>query len=248
MTQFGLSRRQLIGIVTAGAAGLAAKATAQMDHSDHAGHAPSPGLAPGQLPEGKIPVAIMLDEAATMMDFAGPWEVFQDAGMGEGGGYFLYTVAPQMKTYHTTGNILPGHAMNGLKFTPDYTFDNAPQPKIIVMGAQMNFAGKEKVAWLQKAAPAAEVVLSVCTGNFIAGYAGLLDGLKATTHHRFYDQFEEQFPRVELIREQRVVDNGKFVSGGGITAGIDAALHVVRRHFDDRIVNETIKYMEYRTA
>ena len=118
----------------------------------------------------------------------------------------------------------------------------------LIMGAQANFSGKKKVAWLQKVAPKAEVILSVCTGNFIAGYAGLLDGLKATTHHRFYDRFEKEFPRVQLQRTERVVDNGKFVSGGGITAGIDAALHVVRRHFDDKIVAETIKYMEYRTA
>ncbi|MEO6114248.1 MAG: DJ-1/PfpI family protein [Sphingomicrobium sp.] len=251
MTHFGLSRRQLIGIVTAGTAGLAARVNAQTDHSAHSGHASGSSLAPAQMPEGKIPVAVMLDDAATMMDFAGPWEVFQDVAMGGGSGYFLYTVAPQMRSYNTSGSMLTDggmHGMKGLVFTPDYTFDNAPQPKVIVMGAQMNFAGKEKISWLRKAAPAAEVVLSVCTGNFIAANAGLLDGLKATTHHRFYDQFEEQFPRVQLIREQRVVDNGKFVSGGGITAGIDAALHVVRRHFDDKVVGETIKYMEYRAS
>lgn len=245
MISAGLSRRQLIGAAAAGAASIAA-ASAVKGQSDQPGG--SAGQAAPPIPEGKIPVAVMLDEAATMMDFAGPWEVFQDVFAGGVPGYFLYTVAPQMKTYNTTGNVLPGHAMSGLKFTPDFTFANAPQPKVIVMGAQMNFAGKEKVAWLQKAAPAAEVVLSVCTGNFIAGYAGLLDGLKATTHHRFYDMFEREFPRVELQRTERVVDNGKFVSGGGITAGIDAALHVVRRHFGDKVVAETTKYMEYRAG
>ena len=246
MEKWHFNRRQLFGVAAAGLTSFAAaSAASQMNHG---GHATAPKLGPGQIPEGKIPVAVMLDEASTMMDFAGPWEVFQDTDSGERSGYFLYTVAPQMKTYHTTGNIMPGHSMAGLKFTPDYTFDDAPQPKVIVMGAQMDFAGKEKIAWLQKAAPGAEVVLSVCTGNFIAGYAGLLDGLKATTHHRYFEMFEAKFPRVTLIREQRVVDNGKFVSGGGITAGIDAALHVVRRHFDEKVVAETIKYMEYRIA
>lgn len=203
------------------------------------------------LPAGKIPVAVLLDEASTMMDFAGPWEVFQDVAMGGGAGYYIYTVAPKMRSYNTSGTLLmdgESHGMKGLVFTPDFTVNNAPQPRIIVMGAQMDFAGKEKIAWLQRVAPRAEVILSVCTGNFIAANAGLLDGLKATTHHRFYDQFEKQFPRVQLVREQRVVDNGKFVSGGGITAGIDAALHVIRRHFDDKVVQETIKYMEYRAG
>ena len=243
-----LTRRAMIGATVAGAASFAAVSASQTDHSQHGGHVSGPALQPGQIPEGKIPVAVMLDEAATMMDFAGPWEVFQDVIVADVPGYYLYTVAPQMKEYNTTGNVLPGHVMNGLRFTPDYTFENAPQPKVIVMGAQANFSGKEKVAWLQKAAPAADVVLSVCTGNFIAGYAGLLDGLKATTHHRFYDMFEKEFPRVQLQRTERVVDNGKFVSGGGITAGIDAAIHVVRRQFDDKVVRETIRYMEYRTV
>lgn len=234
---YQLDRRRMLALVAASAP--LAAASAQAMHG--AGATPVPAT----LPPGKIPVAVMLDDNATMMDFAGPWEVFQDVAMGGGSGYFLYTVAPEMRPYNTTGAII-GMGMKGLTFTPDYTYANAPQPKVVVMGAQMNWAGKEKIAWLQKVAPAAEVVLSVCTGNFIAAHAGLLDGLKATNHHRFYDQMEKQFPRVQVLRTERVVDNGKFVSGGGITAGIDAALHVVRRHFDDKIVAETIKYMEYR--
>ena len=246
MSNHELSRRQLVGIATAGAASLAAGSKALAQES-HAGHAMEKLALPAAPPEGKIPVAFMLDQYATMMDFAGPWEVFQDVAMGGGTGYYLYTVAPEVRQFNTTGTII-GNGMRGLTFTPDYAYADAPQPKIVVMGAQMNFNGKEKIAWLQKVAPGAEIVLSVCTGNFIAAYAGLLDGLKATTHHRFYNQFEKTFPRVQLARGDRVVDNGKFVSGGGITAGIDAALHVVRRHFDDKIVRETIKYMEYRTA
>jgi transcriptional regulator GlxA family with amidase domain len=244
MTIQVLSRRQLVGLATAGAASLAAGAKARAQDS-HAGHVMELPALPAAPPEGKIPVAVMLDDNATMMDFAGPWEVFQDVAMGGGAGYYLYTVAPEMRQYNTTGTII-GHGMKGLTFTPDYTFADAPQPKVVVMGAQMNWAGKEKLAWLQKVAPAAEVVLSVCTGNFIPAHAGLLDGLKATNHHRFYDQMEKQFPRIQVQRTERVVDNGKFVSGGGITAGIDAALHVVRRHFDDKIVRDTIRYMEYR--
>lgn len=245
-----LSRRQLMGVTAAGAASLAASSRGSSQAHQPSVFDARPDVR-SQLAAGKIPVAVMLDHASTMMDFAGPWEVFQDVAAGGGNGYFLYTVAPEMRSYHTTGNMLmkgDSHIMSGLAFTPDYTFDTAPQPQVVVMGAQANFEGRAKLAWLQKVAPAAEVILSVCTGNFIAGYAGLLDGLKATTHHRYYDRFARIFPRVELIREQRVVDNGKFVSGGGITAGIDAALHIVRRHFDDSVVRETIKYMEYRTA
>lgn len=233
-----LNRRQVIAGVAAGLA-LTKEAVAQQQGASAA----------PPLPDGKIPVAFLMDEASTMMDFAGPWEVLQDVAMAGAAGYYLFTVAPRLTTYNTTGTIMMGaggHGMRGLRFTPDYSVDNAPQPRVIVMGAQMNFAGPEKLAWLRRAAPGAEIVLSVCTGNFIAAHAGLLDGLRATTHHRFFDQFEREFPRVRLVRDARFVDNGKFISGGGITAGIDAALQVVRRHFGDQVAERTVQYMEYR--
>ena len=238
----GIGRRELI-------AATAAVSVAAITHGAAVRAAVSEQPPEPPLPADKIPVAFLMDEASTMMDFAGPWEVFQDAAMAGAPGYFLFTVAPRMTTYNTTGTIVMGaggHGMKGLRFTPDYTLDDAPQPRVIVMGAQMHFDGPEKLAWLRRAAPGAEVVLSVCTGNFIAAHAGLLDGLRATTHHRFFDQFEREFPAIELVRDQRVVDNGKFVSGGGITAGIDAALHVVRRHYGEAVAQKTVEYMEYR--
>lgn len=241
--QEGLNRR---GVIKAAALAMMATATGASPALAQEVRTGTDAAEP--LPPDKIPVAFLMDEASTMMDFAGPWEVFQDVAMADAPGYFLFTVAPRMTTYNTTGTIMmdgDGHGMRGLKFTPDYTVDDAPQPRVIVMGAQMHFDGPEKLAWLRRAAPGAEVVLSVCTGNFIAAHAGLLDGLKATTHHRFFDRFARQFPRVELVRDQRVVDNGKFVSGGGITAGIDAALHVVRRHYGDDVARRTMAYMEY---
>lgn len=245
MDDKGISRRGVImaaAFTAAMASGSRGAAALAVDAGTSAGQ-------PAPLPSDKIPVAFLMDEASTMMDFAGPWEVFQDVSVTDAPGYFLFTVAPTMGPFDTTGNIVMNgghHGMKGLRFTPDYTVDNAPQPRVIVMGAQMHFDGPAKLDWLRRAAPAAEIVLSVCTGNFIAAYAGLLDGQRATTHHRFFDPFEREFPRVELVRDQRVVDNGKFVSGGGITAGIDAALHVVRRHYGDEVARKTIEYMEYR--
>jgi len=248
-----LTRRNMIGAtVGAAAAALAAKAVAQ----ENMGHEMNMDVVPGgrndpKLAQGRIPVAFLLDDACDLMDFGGPWEVFQDVVMAGATGYYPYIVAPQLRSYDTSGAMAmdpDGHRIKGIAFTPDYTVDNAPQPQVVIIPAQLRFGGKEKLAWLQKVAPKAEVIMPTCTGNFLAGYAGILDGLKATTHHRYYDSFEKTFPRVELIRNQRFVDSGKIVSGGGITAGIDAALHVIRRHFDDKVVQGTIDYMEYRAV
>lgn len=205
----------------------------------------SPGTAPSA---GKIPVAFLMDDGATMIDFAGPWEVFQDAGAAQVPGFQLFTVAPTTSVLQTTGNMEngpEGHRMSGLKFVADYTYDSAPQPRVIVIGAQVGWTAPAKLEWIRKAAIKADVVMSVCTGAFILAHTGLLDGRSATTHHEFYAQFENQFPKVGLIRDKRFVDNGKFVTAGGLTSGVDAALHIVDRYYGPKAAQRTADYMEH---
>ena len=105
----------------------------------------------------------------------------------------------------------------------------------------------EKLAWIRRAAEKADVVMSVCTGAFVLASTGLLDGRKATTHHEFYDSFAKKFPKVELVRGTRFVDNGKFLTAGGLTSGIDAALHVVQRYYGPAFAQQVADYMEYQS-
>ena len=79
-----------------------------------------------------------------------------------------------------------------MRIVPDYTFANAPQPKVLVMGAQAG--GRQpadttdaKVEWIRHVAGGADIVMSVCTGAFLLARTGLLDGLSATTHHLFME-------------------------------------------------------------
>ena len=74
-------------------------------------------------------------------------------------------------------------ASGGLKLVPDYTFENAPAPKVIVIPAQ---SGDAMLEWIRKSAKTADVVMSVCTGAFILAKTGLLSGKAATTHHGSY--------------------------------------------------------------
>jgi transcriptional regulator GlxA family with amidase domain len=188
-----------------------------------------------------------MDNNATMIDFAGPWEVFQDASVVDVPGFSIFTVAAGPGPYQTTGNVV-GNRMTGLKFTPDYSFADAPQPKVVLMGAQAGRGDPAKLAWIRAAAENADIVMSVCTGAFLLAGTGLIDGLSATTHHDFFDSFEKQFPRVKLVRGTRFVDNGKFMSAGGLTSGIDAALHVVQRYYGPAIAQQVADYMEYQSA
>lgn len=191
---------------------------------------------------GRIRVAFVLTEGSTMIDFAGPWEVFQDVMIGEGDDhqmpFELFTVGSSRDAIRATG---------GMKIVPDYTFDDAPQPNIVVVGAQR---GAPKLsAWLRQVAPKADVMMSVCTGAFKFGDAGLLDGKPATTHHDFYEQFASRFPKVKLVRSTRFVESdAKIFTAGGLTSGIDLALHIVEGYFGREVAERTAVYMEYEST
>ena len=188
---------------------------------------------------GAIPVAFLISPRWTVIDAMGPWEVFQDAAP-EGRGYNafeLFTVAETME---------PVAGSAGIKVVPNYTFRNAPPPKVIVIGAQ---AGRSAAMfeWLKRASAAADVVMSVCTGAFILAQSGMIDGKRATTHHDFFDRFAGKFPKVELKRGLRFVEEQKFSSAGGLTSGIDLALRVVERYFGTDVAEKTAFYMEYQS-
>lgn len=191
------------------------------------------------LPERKtIKVAFMLGHHANVIDTAGPWEVFQDVSVdaliGSRQPFELYTVGPTEDLLEMTG---------GLQVKPHYSIKNAPQPHIIVVPAQG--ATDETRAWLKSAAAGTDVTMSVCTGAFQLARAGLLDGHAATTHHDFFDKFAAEFPMIELRRGLRFVDNGRIATAGGLTSGIDMALHVVARYFGEETARRTATYMEY---
>ena len=99
--------------------------------------------------------------------------------------------------------------------------------------------------WLQSNSPKTDATLSVCTGAYQLGRAGLLDGLDATTHHDFYDDFAESFPKVRVQRGLRFVENEHIATAGGLTSGIDLALRVVERYFGRDTAQRTADYMEY---
>jgi transcriptional regulator GlxA family with amidase domain len=179
-------------------------------------------------------VAFLLSQGATVIDFAGPWEVFEDVMVGDRMAYETYTVAPSLEPIVATG---------GMKILPNYAFADAPDPAVVVVPAQKG--GPEVVEWLRHIQPRTELVMSVCTGAFVLARTGLLDGLAATTHHDYFEPFASKFPKVELRRSDRFVDNGRLASAGGLTSGIDLALHVVDRRQGRAVAEQTARYMEY---
>lgn len=181
-------------------------------------------------------VAFVLTEGANVIDMAGPWEVFQDTMAGDRMAFQLFTVGESKSPVTMTG---------GLRVVPNYTFEDAPHPDIVVVGAQRG--ARALPEWLRARARDSRIVMSVCTGAFKLADAGLLDGKKATTHHEFWDAFAKKFPQVQLERGSRFVQSDDVIyTAGGLTSGIDLALHIVEKSCGREAADRTAAYMEYR--
>jgi transcriptional regulator GlxA family with amidase domain len=194
--------------------------------------------------KGKIKVAFVIGPHATVIDFTGLWEVFQDVHV-EGRGQTHDEMMP-FELYTVAESTAPVEATGGLMIVPDYSFAKAPQPDVIVVPAVKK--SQAMLDWLHQASPGADITMSVCTGAFVVAEAGLLDGKSATTHHLFFDQFAERFPEVELQKGKRFVENPGISTAGGLTSGIDMALRVVERYFGSDVAQRTADYMEYQST
>lgn len=193
--------------------------------------------------KGSIPVAVAISEGVTVIDFAGPWEVFQDvfipsrgANMEEQMPFQLFTVSE---------NTEPLTGSGGLKLVPDYTFKTAPLPKVVVVPAQKGSAALHE--WLRTVTQTTDVTMSVCTGAFQLAKAGLLSGQSATTHHDFIDRLIKQYPDIDVKRGLRFVEGTKIATAAGLSSGIDLALRVVDRYFGREVAQKTASYMEYQS-
>ena len=186
----------------------------------------------------QIPVAFLISDGAVVIDFCGPWEVFQDVMIpgSEEIPFRLYTVAETKKPIRTSG---------GMQIVPDYTIQNAPPPKVIVIPAQ-SAPSPAVLEWIRKSSKTTDVTMSVCTGAFVLAKTGLLNGKSATTYHGAFGRFAMQFPDVQLKRGARFVENGNLATAGGLSSGIDLALRVVERYYGREVARKTAYNMEYQ--
>jgi transcriptional regulator GlxA family with amidase domain len=188
--------------------------------------------------KGQIPVAFLISDGAVVIDFCGPWEVFHDVMIPgrEEMPFRLYTVAETKKPIRTAG---------GMQIIPDYTIQDAPPPKVIVIPAQ-SAPSSAVLDWIRKSSKTTDVTMSVCTGAFVLAKTGLLKDKSATTYHGAFGRFAMQFPDVQLKRGARFVENGNLATAGGLSSGIDLALRVVERYYGREVARKTAYDMEYQ--
>jgi len=162
-------------------------------------------------------VGILVFEGVQIIDFAGPYEVFGEAG------YEVFTVGE---------HIEPLNANMNLTITPRYSFANAPTLDVLVTpgGNVGNSVLTDPVLeWITRTSAKTQHTLSVCNGAFFLAKAGLLKGLSATTYYGAIETLARALPDTKVVSDRRFVDNGHIITTAGLSSGIDGALHVVSK-------------------
>lgn len=169
-------------------------------------------------------VGILAFDEMEVLDYAGPYEVFNVAG--EVDSLTRFEVAAI--------GLSPGPVTGRGGFTvmPATTILETMAPEILIVpggvGSRSAARDPELLYWLRNTAVSAELVVSVCTGALILAAAGLLEGCRATTHHQAFEELAMISPSTEILQDCRYVQSSERVwTSGGVSAGIDISLHIV---------------------
>ena len=131
----------------------------------------------------------------------------------------------------------------------DYTIASHPPIDLLIVPGGVVTEELNKPAiikWLAATAAQTQITASVCTGAFLLAKAGLLDNKRVTTHWEDIADLRRQWPALEVKEGVRWVEDGRFISSAGISAGIDMSLHLVARLASPELAERTARQMDYR--
>lgn len=191
-------------------------------------------------------VAILVFDDVEVLDFAGPHEVFSVAGE-------LVRPSP-FYVYEIGLSGAPVIARGRLVATPRYSISDCPDPDILVIpggtGVRPLLKDKALRDWIAAQAECCELLFSVCTGALLLAAAGLLAGLRATTHHGAFDHLAALSPTTKVVEGERfVAASDRIMTSGGVSAGIDLSLDVVERFAGAearQVVEEEMEYGSWK--
>ncbi len=175
-------------------------------------------------------LGIPVYEGVNLLDVAGPLEMFSWVDKKKG-----------LETVLLSIDGAPVTSLNGVRFDAQASFKATPKLDILwvpggapdALGKIMSDPSSPYLAYLRQVAKDAKWVCSVCEGALLLARAGLLDGHQATTHWAFVDCLR-RFPEIKVARgHPRFIQSGNRLTGGGISSGLDEALHLIAQLFDD---------------
>ncbi len=183
-------------------------------------------------------IGAVLFDGFELLDVFGPLEAF--GKLAESGKCRVITLA------ECAGTVA---SAQGPRAVADYGLADCPRLHMLLVaggiGTRREVENRRLIDFIRSRAAEAEVVMSVCTGAGLLARAGLLDGRRATTNKRAFAWPVSQGPEVNWVREARWVEDGRFVTSSGISAGIDMALAVIGRRYGAETAQAIAVTMEY---
>jgi transcriptional regulator GlxA family with amidase domain len=198
-------------------------------------------------------LGIYVFKDAEIVDFAAPYGVFSVARRFD----------PELDAFFVADANRPVQAQAGFTVLPNYSFNDRPAMDAFLIpggfGTRQELHNERLQEYI-RSLPESCLLTSVCTGSWIYGTMGLLDGLSAT-NRKEPDRLEAKAPgKVPLdrladiapaakISRARVVDQGRIITAGGITSGMEMGFHLLRRAgYDEELISEVARVMEYSKA
>jgi transcriptional regulator GlxA family with amidase domain len=198
-------------------------------------------------------LGIYVCKDAEIVDFAAPHGVFSVARRFD----------PELDAFVVAETLRPVQTQAGFTVLPNYGFNDAPDMDAFLIPGGFGLRQEINHGRLHdfvRALPDKTLLASVCTGSWVYARMGLLDG-KAATNRKEPDRLEasnmgkvpierlaEIAPKVRVSRA-RVVDDGRFISAGGIASGMEMGFHLLRRAgYDETFIGEVARVMEYKAA
>ena len=183
-------------------------------------------------------VAALITDPVAMFETAIACEVFGLDRTDDGVPPFTFMMCGE-----TAGVPVP--TTSGGALTPTHQWQDALDADLVVMpaGGVRDSYPEELLEVIRGAHARGATILSICTGAFVLGETGLLDGLTAVTHWRYAESFAKRFPRTTVSMDVLYLDHGQIVTGAGTAAGIDAVLHIVRRELGSTVATRIARRM-----
>ena len=204
-----------------------------------------------RIPGFRLGIYVFKD--AEIVDFAAPHGVFSVARRFD----------PELDAFLIADSARPVQAQAGFTVLPNYSFSDDPAMDAFLIPGGFGTRQEMRNGRLHefiRALPESTLLTSVCTGSWIYGVMGLLDGLPATNRKEPdrvesgpngkvpLDRLAEIAPACRISRA-RVVDAGRIVTAGGIASGMEMGFHLLRRAgYSDELIGEVARVMEYSAA
>ena len=192
-------------------------------------------------------IGIYVFNGAEVVDWAAPFGVMAVARR----------LDPEIDAFLISDSGGPVTATGNMLVTPRYGLDHRPSMSAFVVpggiGTRTEIHNERLLRFIRDL-PESTLLCSVCTGSWVYGVMGLLNGLRATSRKEAdpsepmtpLDRLKTYAPEVELSRA-RVVDQGRIITAGGITSGMELGFYLLERHgYDDTFVSEVARIMEYQ--